>query len=86
DGLPGLLAQAHVRGVTVRWGALLEGSGARGTDLPTYAFQRRRYWSVPVVAADAAELGLNAVSHPLLGAAVELGERGALVFTGRVSA
>ncbi|MEU5090917.1 SDR family NAD(P)-dependent oxidoreductase [Streptomyces sp. NPDC021356] len=86
DGLLGLLAQAHVRGVTVRWGALLEGTGATGVDLPTYAFQRRRYWSVPVVAADAAELGLATVSHPLLGAAVELGERGGLVFTGRVSA
>ncbi|MDI5965476.1 type I polyketide synthase [Streptantibioticus silvisoli] len=38
------LAEAYVHGVNVNWQALYEGSGARRIDLPTYAFQRRRYW------------------------------------------
>nr|WP_053719086.1 type I polyketide synthase [Saccharothrix sp. NRRL B-16348] len=36
------LAEVHVRGVDVRWGELLP--GARRVDLPTYPFQRERYW------------------------------------------
>ncbi|MFD2472101.1 SDR family NAD(P)-dependent oxidoreductase [Amycolatopsis silviterrae] len=36
------LAEAYVRGVDVDWMPLLE--GGRQTDLPTYAFQHRRYW------------------------------------------
>ncbi|ROP35861.1 acyl transferase domain-containing protein [Saccharothrix texasensis] len=36
------LAEAHVRGVDVRWDRLLP--GARRVDLPTYPFQRERYW------------------------------------------
>ncbi|HET6703396.1 type I polyketide synthase, partial [Amycolatopsis sp.] len=43
------LAKAHVHGVTVDWQAVL---GGRRTPLPTYAFQRERYWpDGPVVAA-----------------------------------
>ncbi|MFJ5310295.1 SDR family NAD(P)-dependent oxidoreductase, partial [Streptomyces sp. NPDC088350] len=46
------LARLHVRGVPVDWTALLPDAARRGVDLPTYAFQHRRYWpdvSVPSV-------------------------------------
>ncbi|MFD8120499.1 type I polyketide synthase [Streptomyces albidoflavus] len=38
------LAEAHCHGVTVDWQQVFEGTGARRTALPTYAFQRSRYW------------------------------------------
>src|SRR5262249_34029523 len=37
-------AELWVRGVPVDWHVLFEGSGARRIDLPTYPFQRRRFW------------------------------------------
>ncbi|MFD3704495.1 SDR family NAD(P)-dependent oxidoreductase [Nocardia sp. NPDC058658] len=37
-------AQAYVRGVGVSWNAVFTDSAPRRIPLPTYAFQRRRYW------------------------------------------
>ncbi|WP_037075676.1 type I polyketide synthase [Pseudonocardia spinosispora] len=43
------LAEAHVRGVAVDWAAVLP--VGRRVELPTYAFQRQRYWPEPTSAA-----------------------------------
>ena len=47
-------AEAHTSGLDVDWGALLRGAGARRVDLPTYPFQRSRYWPETVPATPAA--------------------------------
>src|SRR5947209_2306945 len=54
------LAGLHVQGVRVDWAAVL--GGGRRVGLPTYAFQRRRYWPRPsaVAAGDVASAGLGA--------------------------
>ncbi len=79
------LAQAWVRGVPVDWRALFDGTGAKRVRLPTYAFQRERYWLEPTsAAADVAAAGQSTTGHPLLGAAIELAEDRWL-FTGRIS-
>ncbi|MET7509452.1 SDR family NAD(P)-dependent oxidoreductase, partial [Streptomyces albidoflavus] len=54
--------------------------------LPTYAFQRDRFWlDTPVLAGDTRALGLSAGGHPLLGATVELADEQGLLLTGRLS-
>src|SRR3984885_3509953 len=78
-------AQAFVSGVGVDWRAVLP--GAKFVELPTYAFERRRFWlSGDGAAVDAAGLGLGASEHPLLGAVVELPDSDGVVLAGRLSA
>jgi polyketide synthase 12 len=79
------LAELSVAGVDVDWQATCH--GGRLVDLPTYAFQRRRFWlsGGGSGSTDAAGLGLGATDHALLGAVVESPETGGVVLTGRLS-
>ncbi|MEV1318853.1 type I polyketide synthase [Micromonospora arborensis] len=77
------LAQAHAYGVTVDWRTVFP--AAVRVDLPTYAFQRRRYWLEPPSSApDLASAGLSPAGHPLLGAAIGLPPDG-MLFSGRLA-
>ncbi|WP_064273584.1 type I polyketide synthase [Streptomyces sp. RTd22] len=82
------LAELWVQGVDVDWTRAFADTGATVVDLPTYAFQRRRYWLTFDAAAtgDMASAGLLPAEHPLLGAAVELPDTDGIVFTGRLAA
>ncbi|MGW2426569.1 SDR family NAD(P)-dependent oxidoreductase, partial [Streptomyces sp. NPDC001709] len=79
------LAEAHVRGVRVDWTAAFGAAGHRA-ELPTYAFQRERYWlATPAGGSDPAGFGLDATAHPLLGAAAPVASTGELLLTGELS-
>ncbi|MEV6829668.1 type I polyketide synthase [Amycolatopsis sp. NPDC051102] len=78
------LSTVHAHGVKVDWTPFFP--GGRRVDLPTYAFQRERFWPRGGAAqGDAGSLGLGALDHPLLGAAVSLAGHDGVVFTGRLS-
>ena len=82
EALTGALAELHVRGGSVDWNALF--GPRRPVDLPTYAFQRRRYWMdflAGTQSADVASAGLTAPGHPLLGALVDHPGTDEVVFT-----
>ncbi|NNH73587.1 type I polyketide synthase [Nocardia uniformis] len=77
------LARADAAGVPVDWSPA---HGATGhVALPTYAFQRQRYWARPVQANDVRSSGLEDAGHPLLGAIVRIPSSEQVVFTGRLS-
>ncbi|MFF8926476.1 SDR family NAD(P)-dependent oxidoreductase [Streptomyces longwoodensis] len=83
------LAEGYVRGLTVDWTALFAGTTDAEPllDLPTYAFQRRRYWLDGGAAAvtDPSGLGLADAGHPLLGATVQVADDERMLLTGRLS-
>ncbi|GAA3657443.1 hypothetical protein GCM10022420_038380 [Streptomyces iranensis] len=82
------LARQFTTGASIDWAPALGESSAPGTHLglPTYAFQRQRYWlEARHHTADATDLGLEIVEHPMLGAALEPPAGGGVFLTGRLS-
>ncbi|WP_380283494.1 type I polyketide synthase [Kitasatospora purpeofusca] len=77
------LAALHAHGTTVDWAAFYPGTAT--TDLPTYPFQRHRYWLRSDSGRDVADTGLEAVEHPFLGAGTALADGQGWVLTGRLS-
>ncbi|BBB01385.1 putative polyketide synthase [Actinacidiphila reveromycinica] len=81
------LAAAWAAGAEVDWSAVTADEGrARRVALPTYPFQRERYW--PRAAAgrgDAVSAGQQRSGHAMVAAAVWLAEGDGLVLTGRLS-
>jgi acyl transferase domain-containing protein/NADPH:quinone reductase-like Zn-dependent oxidoreductase/short-subunit dehydrogenase/acyl carrier protein len=80
------LGALHVSGARVDWPAVFAGN-ARRVELPTYAFQRKRFWTrvAEDEAADVASAGLDTAEHPLLGAVLALAGSDEVVLTGRLS-
>ncbi|NJP83015.1 polyketide synthase, partial [Streptomyces sp. AA8] len=78
------VGRLHTHGVSPDWQALFP--GARRVDLPTYAFQRERYWlDVPQAPGDVRAAGLGAADHPLLGAAIATADSDGFLLTGLLS-
>ncbi|MGH3374604.1 MAG: acyltransferase domain-containing protein, partial [Actinoallomurus sp.] len=81
------LARLDTAGRPVDWTRWFAADPApQVVDLPTYAFQRERYWLAPGGGiGDMGAAGLRRVEHASLPAAVALAD-GGLVLTGRISA
>ncbi|MDF3294248.1 SDR family NAD(P)-dependent oxidoreductase [Streptomyces sp. RB6PN23] len=80
------VAQAYAHGVAVDWATVFAGCGAVRVGLPTYAFQRQRFWPDTASGpADVAAAGLSSAEHPLLGAMLSLPQTDGVVFTSRLS-
>jgi acyl transferase domain-containing protein/short-subunit dehydrogenase/acyl carrier protein len=80
------LAQAWAHGVEVDWQGLFEGVPTRGAGLPTYPFQRERYWLDLRAATGDAVTGQSLARHPLLGSAIAVAGSDRWLFTTRLSA
>nr|AHE80992.1 PieA2 [Streptomyces marincola] len=78
------VGEAFVRGVDVDWSRLFPGQehaiAEAYADVPTYAFERERFWL-----SGGSGLGSGGVGRGLVGGGVELAGGGGVVFSGRVS-
>ncbi len=79
------LAALHAHGYELDWPAVFADSDAAPVGLPTYAFQRERYWLDPrKQRSDLRSVGLESPEHPWLGALMALTD-GSHLLTGRLT-
>ncbi|HET8935213.1 MAG TPA: SDR family NAD(P)-dependent oxidoreductase, partial [Polyangiales bacterium] len=80
------LTALYVQGLSVDWKPVFASLGGRKLALPTYAFQRERFWvDTTPSRKDAQALGLASANHPLLGAFTALADSAGYVFSGLLS-
>ncbi|WP_424236022.1 SDR family NAD(P)-dependent oxidoreductase [Actinophytocola sp.] len=83
------LAGLHAHGARVDWTTVLAPNGARRVQLPSYPFQRQRYWLPPVTGTTprqaVAHLGLDLAHHPLIEAVIEVPDSDGVLLTARLS-
>ena len=75
DATTEALTSLYLRGVAVDWREVHRGTTARRIAMPTYPFQRKRYWLDPVAPPGPADVAAPAPTervHPLLGPAIRL--------------
>ena len=78
-------AEAHVNGKSPNWASMFDNAGTSHVQLPTYAFEHKRYWMDAASGSDASSLGLAAAEHPMLNAVVPQADSDEIIFTGRLS-
>jgi NADPH:quinone reductase-like Zn-dependent oxidoreductase/NAD(P)-dependent dehydrogenase (short-subunit alcohol dehydrogenase family)/SAM-dependent methyltransferase len=61
------VAQLYVRGAPIDWKAFDADYGRHRLALPTYPFERQRYWAAPGKPRKTSSIGRRGDTHPLLG-------------------
>ncbi|TGB14477.1 type I polyketide synthase [Streptomyces sp. MZ04] len=85
DTLLSTLGELFTRGLPVDFRAVFGEPSGPFVELPTYAFDRRRYWLRPQSPAATTGLGFVAADHPVLTARMDLPDNGTVILTGSVS-
>lgn len=83
DCLAEALGRLYVAGHQPDWTALYPGTGI--ADLPTYPFERQRYWIDAAIPGDVASSGQRGAEHKFLSAVIDLPDDEGMLATGRVS-
>ncbi|MFF0033274.1 type I polyketide synthase [Streptomyces avermitilis] len=88
DRLTAALAEAYANGLRPDWATVLGQAGGRHVALPTYPFERERYWlhTATATPAPAVAPGQLPGGHPLLTTQIPLADHGRIVLMGRLSA
>jgi polyene macrolide polyketide synthase len=82
------VATAQSSGIALDWEAFFRPAAPRRVKLPSYPFQRKRYWLDSTTQGGPAALnaaGQAPTGHPLLGASIAVAGEDAVLLTGRLS-
>ncbi|MFD0344432.1 type I polyketide synthase [Streptomyces sp. NPDC127117] len=85
DALLDTLAALHAHGAPVDWEAAFAGRGGRRVALPTYPFQRRRYWLESDPGHPPAEAPAAGATHPFLRSVTRTADDGGVLLSGLLS-